>query len=382
MTTSGGRNVPWVLACVVACLLVVGGALMWRADRAVNKVALSHSAKPATYTPAQAAQFRPKRTYVGTFEPWVQASVGPQLVSAYVATVLVRPGAAVRRGDILATLDCRNASAATQAVSMQARALDARQQALSHESARTQGMLHGGFVSPNEAERISAQSAAESAELEATRAKLMSSNLEVSDCVLRAPFDGEVANRFVDPGAFVHPGTPIVMVVDRKIVRLVADAPESDFDAINPNTIVSIHAYATRSDFAGIIVRRAPSAEPSTRTVRFEIDLADPRREIPVYTTAEVHIDVGTPQRATAVPLYAAAVRGEQATLFVVENNHVVSKTVHVIGESGGMLFVDPSLSATANVITEGRALLQEGDAIAGKLAAPPVLAQAYRLVP
>ena len=44
--------------------------------------------------------------------------------------------------------------------------------------------------------------------------------------------------------------------------------------------------------------------------MRFEIDIADPRREIPVYTTAEVHLDVGAPKAATAIPLYAAAVRG------------------------------------------------------------------------
>ena len=31
--------------------------------------------------------------------------------------------------------------------------------------------------------------------------------LEVNDCVLRAPFDGEIAARSVDPGAFVRPGT-------------------------------------------------------------------------------------------------------------------------------------------------------------------------------
>jgi len=37
----------------------------------------------------------------------------------------------------------------------------------------------------------------------------------VSDCVLRAPFDGEIATRLVDPGAFVRPGTSIVSVIDR-----------------------------------------------------------------------------------------------------------------------------------------------------------------------
>ena len=87
------------------------------------------------------------------------ASVGPQLVSAYVDTVLVRPGAVVKRGEVLATLDCRDASAASQAVASAARAIDARQKAARHEAARLQGLLAGNFVSPNEAEQKTAASA-------------------------------------------------------------------------------------------------------------------------------------------------------------------------------------------------------------------------------
>ena len=119
--------------------------------------------------------------------------------------MLVRPGAAVQRDEVLATLDCRNASASSQAVGAEARAIDARQQAVAHESARVQSMLDGGFVSPNEAEQKAAQSASEQAQLAAQRAKLASTSLEVNDCVLRAPFDGEIATRTIDPGAFVRP---------------------------------------------------------------------------------------------------------------------------------------------------------------------------------
>ncbi|HXJ18893.1 MAG TPA: biotin/lipoyl-binding protein [Polyangia bacterium] len=69
-----------------------------------------------TVVRAEATTYRPTRTYVGTLQPWVQASVGPQLVSAYVDTVLVRPGAIVKKGEVIATLDCREASAATKAI--------------------------------------------------------------------------------------------------------------------------------------------------------------------------------------------------------------------------------------------------------------------------
>ena len=372
----GRAMVPIAIGVAVAAVLVLGGAMMWRADAKTNKVALSTSAKPVTVIAARSAMFRPSRTYIGTLEPWVQASVGPQLVSAYVDTVLVRPGAVVRSGEIVATLDCRNASAGQKAVASQARAIDARQKAMANEAARTQGLLDGGFVSPNEAEQKSAQSAAQLAELEASKAKLASSALEVNDCVLRAPFDGEVAKRAIDPGAFVRPGAAIITIVDRNTVRMTADAPEVDFDVVAPETRITLHVFATNKDMTAVIARRAPEADLTTRTVHFEIDVPDPKREIPVGTTGEVRIDVGEPSPASEIPIYAATLRGPKATLFVIEGDIAHSKTIPVKGEAGGRLYLDTSLAAGAQVVTEGRALLEEGDRVTAKqtLEAPSLL--------
>jgi RND family efflux transporter MFP subunit len=375
-------KLPLGIATGVAGLLLLGGLMVWRADARTNKVALASRPKPVTVVRSRAAMYRPTRTYVGTLQPWVQASVGPQLVSAYVSTVLVRPGATVKKGDILATLDCREASASTKAIEARARALDARQQAIAHEATRTQGLLDGGYVSPNEAEQKTAQSKAEAAQLESERANLARSSLEVSDCVMRAPFSGEIAQRTVDPGAYVRPGNTIVTVVDRNIVRMTADAPESDFDIVNTGTKVTVHVYATKRDLSGAITRRSPAADPSTRTVHFEVDLADPARSIPVGTTGEVHIEVGTPEPATSIPLYAATVRGTKANLFVIEGSVARARTFPVKGEAGGTLFLDRALAPEALVVAEGRALLEEGDAVAAKettatadagTAAPPI---------
>jgi multidrug efflux pump subunit AcrA (membrane-fusion protein) len=155
------RLVPIVIVAGVLVITAVGALLLHRAEAQTNDTALSASAKPVTVVAALETTFRASRRYVGTLEPWVTAAVGPQLVSAYVDTVLVRPGAIVRKGDVLATLDCRNASATSQAVAMQARAVGARQQALAHEASRVQGLLEGGYVSPNDAEQKAAQSASE-----------------------------------------------------------------------------------------------------------------------------------------------------------------------------------------------------------------------------
>jgi hypothetical protein len=174
----------------------------------------------------------------------------------------------------------------------------------------------------------------------------------------------------MDPGAFGRPGTAIVTIVDRNTVRIVGDAPEIDFAVVAPGTKVDVHLLAEKIDVAATVTRRAPSADPGTRTVRFELDVANARRALPVNTTAELHIEVGEPQPAAEIPVLAASVRGSKATLFVVEGDAAKKRMVAVLGERTGKLYVEPSL-AGARVVTEGRTVLVDGDRVAAALDAP-----------
>lgn len=362
-----GRSVPLVVGAGTAVLVLIGGLLFWRAQSQVNKVALSSEAKRVTVVAAKASTFRPNRRYVGTLEPWVEAKVGPQFVSAYVDTVLVRPGAVVKRGQVLATLDCRNASALNKAVAAQARAVQQMQEAVSHEAQRISELRQGGFASANEIEQKAAESESKQSQYLSLEAQRLETSLKVNDCVMRAPFDGDIADRGKDPGAFVKPGMPIVTLVDRKTIRLTADVPEDDFAAVAPGSPAKIRITATGQELTYPITRRAPAAEPATRTVHIEIDLPNADRRIPVYTTAEVSVDVGEPVPVTELPLAAASIRGSKADLFVVTGGKARLTTIPVRGEAGGSLFVDPALEPGSLVVLEGRTLLNDADPVAFK---------------
>jgi hypothetical protein len=152
--------------------------------------------------------------------------------------------------------------------------------------------------------------------------------------------------------------------------------PEAEFSAVAPGTPVQIHLLATGEIRSGEIARRSPAADPSTRTVHFEIDLPDREHSVPVHTTAELAIEVGQPVPATELPLLAASVRGKQASVFVVERATARKRLVPVLGERLGQLYVAPLLAAGAHVVTEGRALLQDGDRVLAKLEDPAGAAQ------
>jgi RND family efflux transporter MFP subunit len=361
------RTTRVVILAGVAILAAAVVGLYLAAQARTNHEALAQAPKPVSVVKAQATQFRPLRSYVGATASWNQANVGPQFISAYVGTVLVRPGATVKRGEVMATLDCRNASAATREIAARAKALSERQVAAEHETARVKEMKAGGFASENEAEQLQAKAASESAEVESLRAALVSRTLEVDDCILRAPFAGEVSERYVDPGAFVRPGNPVVTVVDRSTVRVIADAPESDFAVVAPGTAVAITVEANGQKLTANIARRSPAADETTRTVHFEIDVPNQDKALPVGATAQLAIEVGKPEPATLIPLRAATVRGEKAIVFTVVDGKAKRHTVTALGERGGDLFTDAKLQPGTPVVIEGRALLEDGDTVSMK---------------
>jgi membrane fusion protein, multidrug efflux system len=362
------RTFPLAVAGGVAIVVALGAALIVHAESQTNKVALSSKPKSVSYVRAQSSSYRPSRTYVGTIRPWVEASVGPQFVAAYVDTVLVRPGAPVKRNEVLGTLDCRNASAATQAIASQAHAIDARQKALADETARKEALLKDHFIAESDVIQARAQTEAELAQLGAQRASLAQSSLQVNDCVLRAPFDGEVGARYMDPGGFARPGGSVVTVVDRSTVRVTIDVPESDFDYVGTGTKTKIHVVATGKEIDAVVARRAPSADPGTRTVHVEIDVVDSDRTLPVNTTAEVHVDIGQPVPATQIPIAAATVQNQKAVFFTVDGDVAHVHSVPLVGELGGGFFVAPAdLAPGAKVVTEGRSTVTDGDRVAAK---------------
>ncbi len=70
----------------------------------------------------------------------------------------------------------------------------------------------------------------------------------------------------------------------------------------------------------------------------------------------------------TEVPIVTATIKGAKATVFVVEGDVAKLRSVPIKGEGGGKLYLAQDLKPGTKVVTEGRALLNDGDKVAAKL--------------
>ena len=306
---AGSNVIPASVAGFLLCTIIGGFVIFRTHQRPAVAATVSTPTSNATEVDvvrAVGAIYSNTHHYTGNLEPWAKATIGPKSLSAYVATVVVRPGDNVTKGEVVATLDCRTALALVPQ-----RATDER---------------------------------------------------NANDCTFKAPFDGEVASRSADPGAFVTPSSTILTIVDRSTIRLVLGVPESDFAYVNAGTPVTVRSIATGVVHESHISRRAPEIDASTHTVGVEIDFADNDKSLPLGTTAEVVTVLGEPQNATEIPSAAAKLRGDVATVMVVDGDTVSRVRVKALGEHDGKLYVDPSLTPGSEVVLEGPNPLRDGD--------------------
>jgi len=234
----------WLIAGGTAALIVAGWGLALRAAHRQKDATLASEPKRVGTLRVLETVYKIQHRYVGTLMAWEEAKIGPQFLSGYLTEVRVRPGDTVRRGQTLAVLEPDRARAQATVSRMQAEAIEAKLSALAKESERIQGLQKKGIVSENEGENKLAEVKSERARLEAAKAQMAGTDVEFQDTVLKAPFDGEVGDRFLDPGAFVRPGTSILEVVNRSRIRCVADAPEGDHPFLAVGTAVHLYLLA------------------------------------------------------------------------------------------------------------------------------------------
>ena len=373
-TPSRAVSLPLVITGLTAVIVLIGTGLAIHAARGQNPTALAQSAKFVGTLPAAMTLYQAEHRYVGAVLAWNEAKLGPQFLSGYVTEVRVRPGALVRRGEALAVLEPEQARNRNLASEKQAESIKARLGFLAKESERIQGLEKKGIVSENEAESKLAEVLSEKAKLEAAQAQMASSEVEYRDTIQRAPFDGEIAERYLDPGAFVRPGGYIVSVVDRTRVICATDAPEQDHPFLEVGRAVHLRFLATSRELDAKISRVSPSADPATRTLHFEVDLDNKDRAIPVGTSVEMMVLESAGRNVIHLPSAAAKVEGSRATLFVLEGDRARKKVLQFLGEREGELYLSPDLPIGAQVVLDGREQLEDGDLVAvkaGQVAAP-----------
>jgi RND family efflux transporter MFP subunit len=103
------------------------------------------------------------------------------------------------------------------------------------------------------------------------RARVRQLEAALGQAEVRAPFAGRVAERFVDPGAVVGPGTALVRLISAEDLIVRSAVPPEEARSLSEGARVIAKGRDTTVEVSGTVERIAPEVDTASQMVLIEI---------------------------------------------------------------------------------------------------------------
>jgi len=256
----------------------------------------------------------------GIIQPLTQSTVSAQ-ASGRIASFLVKAGDKVKAGQLLATIDDREASVGQQRSQAQADQADADLRNAKANFDRTKDLQAKGFISRAALDTAEAQLKSAQAQRDQASATIRQSSLAQSFTKVTAPFEGWVLQTDAKAGDLAVPGKPMLVIFAPLPLRAVVQVPASRAAQIGRATEVQVQAGAT--DAAWITPSATsviPSSDPVSQTTEWRLELPA-AQSAGLVPGLQVRVKFSAPAAANrnllAVPEQAIVRRGELTAVYV-----------------------------------------------------------------
>lgn len=277
------------IRAALAFTLLLAAGCGDREEAAVDSAAetagapLPPAAPPAAPAPVAS---RPAR------KGWIGVVVAREMVdvtadsNGRLLSVVVEIGDRVRRGDRIATLDTSLIAQDLEMARSSLRASEADQKRAADELAEARArnerrQANPDFFSKEDLAEVALQAKTAASAYEVAQARVSEQRARVRQLeaglaqnVIRAPFDGRVAERFADPGALVGPGTPVVRLISAGELLVRAAVPPEEARSLTVGTPVTSTVRTMDLRVPGTIARVAPEVDAASQMVLIEVRLA------------------------------------------------------------------------------------------------------------
>jgi RND family efflux transporter MFP subunit len=315
-------------------------------------------------------------------------------------SVEIDVGSHVKKGDALVHLDGRDASlrlAQANAAAAQAQArlgtkpgerfdpgataeVRAAKEAMDlavADAARTKSLFDSGGVAQAawdqararaeqaRAQYDGAQNGAQQAwaGLAAAQASANLAQKAAGDTIVRAPFDGAVAERRISAGEFAQMGRVVAVVVRDNPLRFRVDIPEADSGKVSEgkDVIITVAAFPGKI-FHGKVKRIGASMKAQSRALPIEVEVPNDDGSLKPGSFARAQIALGSGDAAALfVPKGAIGTSGSASRVFVRVGNRVSERIVTIGREVDGLIEVKGTLTAADEIATDAVDKLSDG---------------------
>lgn len=181
---------------------------------------------------------------------------------------------------------------------------------------------------------------------------------------INAPFEGVFEEKFVDVGAFVNVGDPIVEIMDLDPLRVICHVPEKNIECLTMGMHAAVQlSNVCTSPLVGHISYISKHAEAKTRTFQVELLIDNADLKISSGLTTEVVINVNS-MRGHFISTALISLRDDGVLgIKIVEDGKVSFRPVNLANATPDGVWVT-GLPETVSIITVGGEYVVEGQEV------------------
>lgn len=322
-------------------------------------------------------------SYTADIQPYQQVNIFSR-VDGYIFKIHVDKGDFVKANQLLVEIDHTDyvhAVNRAKANLAAARADVLRQEANIRNAElnlnRMKSLIKEQFVAQQDVDTAQVNYDMAIAQMESLKAQvkqmevaLQQAETNLSYSYIRAPFAGYIAERNLDPGAFVNGSTGGTSTFSRGIlnlheidtVRTLIEVVEKDVPLIKIGQKAEIRAEAYPDRvFQGQVTRIVQALNRATRTMTVEVDLPNQDHLLKGGMFARVEVLVGVHPNAIQIPVDALTRLEELQYVYIVKDGKAVQIPVEVGNRVENRIEVVQGLTGDEHVIVSGKDLVSDG---------------------
>ncbi len=299
--------------------------------------------------------YRREVSFLGLVRAGRKSDLGFE-VPGSVALLEVTEGSTVSTGDVLARLDTAQLEARRQAVAADLQRVTAELELARIKAKRQRDLQATGAVSEEAFDETRLRAQALEAQLESVQAQLRGIDIDLDKSVLRAPYDGVVAQRLANAGAVVNVGMPVVRVVAAGSREAHIGIAAEQTALLEPGQ--SYRLVLRGEAFDAVLRSIRPDVDPATLTATAVFELPDAARGLDGEPVT-LRLEETVASTGGWLPL-SALLEGERGLWTVLRLETTdggavsVREAVEVLDVKGNLAYVRGSLAAGQRYITDG----------------------------
>lgn len=304
------------------------------------------------------------RKFSGTVHGYFESPLAFQ-VGGRITRRLVSSGDRVTAGQVLMTVDSKDASEQAAAAAGALNAAEAQYRLASSTMARYEKLHELQAISDLAMDQTKNQYELASAQLSQAQAALARAENNLGFTSLTADRDGVVGSMLYEVGQVVGAGTPVVLIVDdtKKDVHISFTEKQYGKYSVGLPCTVTFWAFPDLQ-LKGTVREVAAAPNTSTGTYDAKVTLIDAPSDVVVGMTAEVSFDDPQGNEQIMVPLSAMAAQSEQPAVWIVRDHKVYLQKVETGQYGNDTVEIVSGLQKGDRVVTAGVQKLHEGEEV------------------